>query len=319
MKPSISLLPVLFLLLVSFTSCSQDKYDCAEILQQEPYTVRKHINFDKDSVDLDMDILAECGQMDSVDRAIFTGPMLGQIMVMYATDLGGDKKLTFQKILDAIELYKKDHTDDYAFLRKGTSARLSIQYLPVNLSEFDQVRPKLIETGMPATTIDKFETFLKSKNRNWSYKEAMDAFLAAENAQKTQTRNTPAQFNELPDLISALALSKKANKHCLIYFTGWTCVNSRKMEVQVLNDPEIKSIIENDLMSFSAYVDDRTPKSNGAKETIGQAHTKLEVDFFKKASQPYFVILSPDGKILATQEITYSVEAFKAFLEKGLK
>ena len=114
-------------------------------------------------------------------------------------------------------------------------------------------------------------------------------------------------------------MAKTANKNCLIYFTGWACVNARKIESGVLTDPEIKSMIENDLLSFSAYVDDKTPKPNGAKETIGQALAKLQFDYFKKSTQPFFAILSADGKILATQEFTYSVEEFKSFLKKGIQ
>ena len=318
MKPSATLF-TLFILLSVFSAQSQNDYNCKEILQTEPYTVRKHINFEDDSVKLDMSILVECGHMDSIDREIFTGPMLGQVMVMSASIFENADKMSFQKVLDAIDYFKKEHRTDYEKLRKATETRLQIQNLQVNLSELAEIRTTLIESGMPENKANEFEIFLRSHEQVWTYKEAMIAVIADDKAKSMQNETEPPVFNELTDLLSALSTAKAANKNCLIFFTCYACINAVKMEDRILSNPEIKSIIENDLSSFSAHVDDKRQKPNGAKETIGQAHMKLQLDFFKKSTQPYFVILSPDGKILATQEFTYSIEEFKSFLKKGLK
>lgn len=318
MNRSITLLTsIVALFMFSFSAITQKDFDCTEILKREPYVFRTHTNLNPDSLDRDMEIIHTCGQLDSIDQAIFTSELLGMLMVVYYPDIDQNDIHSYQTFLDVIDIFKKTEPNQYTNVRKGTAVRLSIQHLPVNLSELNQIHPKLIETGMTEKEATDFEAFLVSKNRNWTYKEAMTAFIEYEEEKKYPARNETLEFIELFNLESALSLSKTTNKRCLIYFSGYADVNSRKIEDRVLTDPEIKALVEQNFAPFVAYVDDKQKGLNG--KTIGDNHAKLQKEHFKSVDQPHFYIVSEDGKILSECQYPQTVAEFLSFLEKGLK
>lgn len=109
----------------------------------------------------------------------------------------------------------------------------------------------------------------------------------------------------------ALQRARKEGKPLLIDFTGWACVNCRKMEENVWTQPEIKELIEKNFVLVSLYVDDRKklPKdeqfiftasdgSTKAIQTIGDKYATLQSENFKNASQPLYVILNADEKLM---------------------
>ena len=110
---------------------------------------------------------------------------------------------------------------------------------------------------------------------------------------------------------------KNAGKNCLIFFSGWGCVNSRKFEQQVLTNTEIQQTIQDHFIYKVAYVDERTKTNNGSG-TVGDAHIKLQIDKFKSSAQPVLYIVTPEGKILASWDYTTGYDQFPEFLEKGL-
>jgi thiol:disulfide interchange protein len=109
----------------------------------------------------------------------------------------------------------------------------------------------------------------------------------------------------------ALAMAKQSGKPLLIDFTGWACVNCRKMEENVWTQPEIKDLIEKNFVLVSLYVDDRKrlPKneqfvhtaddgSQKAIETVGEKYSTLQSENFKNASQPLYVIIDGNEKLM---------------------
>jgi len=113
------------------------------------------------------------------------------------------------------------------------------------------------------------------------------------------------------DYEKALQLSKEQHKPLLIDFTGWACVNCRKMEENVWPDEKVSALIDNEFIRVSLYVDDRKvlpddqqflfPNSDGTKKaikTIGDKFITLQSENFKNASQPLYAIVSPDEKLL---------------------
>lgn len=135
------------------------------------------------------------------------------------------------------------------------------------------------------------------------------------------------------DYEKALALSKKTGKPLLIDFTGWACVNCRKMEELVWTNPQVAALIQEEFILVSLYVDDRTALS-AAKRTIvsttegvekeikteGDRWAYFQVKNFKQVTQPLYVILSPDEKLM-NHPVGYTpdVDAYKEWLECGLK
>jgi thiol:disulfide interchange protein len=123
------------------------------------------------------------------------------------------------------------------------------------------------------------------------------------------------------DYEKALQLAKEQNKPILIDFTGWACVNCRKMEEHVWPDEKVKALIDNEFIRVSLYVDDRKAlpdneqflftNSDGSKKairTIGDKFITLQSENFKTASQPFYAIISPQEKVL-TRPVAYSPDA----------
>lgn len=132
----------------------------------------------------------------------------------------------------------------------------------------------------------------------------------------------PAQengvFYQLDNLPSAIKVGKREHKRILIYFTGWADLNSRKIEDQILIDKDIQAVLAENFLCFSAYVDDNQ-KIPGSDILLGEKNTQLQRERFKSTSQPHFCILDEEGNLISEVHNAPTVEAFLAFLEKGLK
>jgi len=142
----------------------------------------------------------------------------------------------------------------------------------------------------------------------------------------------PLGLDCFKDFDEGVAFAKEVNKPILLDFTGWACVNCRKMEENVWSDPSIYPILKEEYVLISLYVDDRKelPKSEQfnfkfdsgrikAIETIGQKWGTFQTVNFNAASQPYYVLLSPNMEIL-NQAVQYvDVETYGAWLRSGLE
>ncbi len=108
-------------------------------------------------------------------------------------------------------------------------------------------------------------------------------------------------FNTLED---AKAYAKQVNKPIMIDFTGWGCVNCRKMEEQVWVDPEVHRILKEEVVLVSLYVDEKVAlpeseqytTSTGKKiKYVGQKWSDFEASTYATNTQPYYVIIDPHG------------------------
>ena len=135
------------------------------------------------------------------------------------------------------------------------------------------------------------------------------------------------------DYEEGLAYAMSVNKPVMLDFTGKACVNCRKMEQGVWSDSQIKSILKNDVVLVSLYVDDRkklaeedqyvTTLAGKTKKvrTIGDKWMVLEANTYKTNSQPYYVMLGSNGKPLlenANYQDYGTIDLFKDWLSRGL-
>ena len=134
------------------------------------------------------------------------------------------------------------------------------------------------------------------------------------------------------DFFTAIELAKKEGKPILIDFTGYGCENCRKMEEFVWSEPDILPILQNDVVLASLYVDDKEelPEDQKTKidlgdgqvkkvKTIGDRWSLFQQVNFNNNSQPHYVLLTPDGKVINTPVSGYmEKEKFKKFLECGV-
>jgi hypothetical protein len=316
MKKSALLLLCCFILLIQLCSCSQNKdIDCEAHMDQKPYIATEHSEWNKDSVTNDYTILKECGNLDSIDEVIFQGPVLAQLILSGINKQKAPDKITYQYLIDVISVFKSNKKELYKALRDGTIARWEIERKLINVANFETFRTDLSTSGLSEAEIEKFRSFLKANNKSWTYKEAFEAFFKSLQAAHSYK---PLEFPELGTLEKLLSDGKKANKNCLVYFSGWACVNARRFESQSLIDPEINQLITSNFIYAVANVDERQ-KLPGETKTIGEKHIELQKETFNSTSQPMLYILSPDGKILANWSYEDGTETFKSFLEKGIK
>lgn len=131
---------------------------------------------------------------------------------------------------------------------------------------------------------------------------------------------------DFTDYSQAVAASKESGKPILVDFTGFGCVNCRKMEAAVWTDPDVSATIKDNFILVSLYVDDRTPLQHPATvtengqnvkiRTVGDKWSLLQRYKFAANAQPFYVIVDSDGKMLAgpytfDQDVTH----FKDFLK----
>ncbi len=140
---------------------------------------------------------------------------------------------------------------------------------------------------------------------------------------------------EFDDFDAAMEEAKAQGKPLLIDFTGWACVNCRKMEESVWTVDAVKKKLEEDFVLVSLYVDDKVKlpeeqqgviefEANGETikkriRTIGNKWATFQTQVFNNNSQPYYVMLSPDGYLLGNPVgYTPDVKEYTQFLDCGL-
>jgi len=137
------------------------------------------------------------------------------------------------------------------------------------------------------------------------------------------------KFHPTSDYNEALKQAKAEGKPLMVDFTGWACVNCRKMEENVWTDPEVYMRLKEKYVLVSLYVDDRKPlpdseqyvsSFSGKKiKTVGNKWSDMQATYFNSNTQPYYVLISPDEKLL-TPPLGYTPEKndYIKFLDCGL-
>jgi thiol:disulfide interchange protein len=134
------------------------------------------------------------------------------------------------------------------------------------------------------------------------------------------------------DYEKALQLAKQQNKPVLIDFTGWACVNCRRMEENVWIDPDVERMMKENFIVVSLYVDERKKlplteqveytTKNGTKKsivTVGDKWATFQSENFNAVSQPQYAIISTDEKALTkTKSYTPDAAEFREWLQCGL-
>lgn len=143
--------------------------------------------------------------------------------------------------------------------------------------------------------------------------------------------NTPEEIRSNTNLDSAIAIAQVSNRPLFVFFTGWNCVSSRKMENEVFASEEVFTKLKDDFVVVTLYVDDKDalPESeqtiwdfNGNQRpivTVGNKNTRYQIEKFQVMTQPYIAILAPNGEaIINTYSDFRDTDKVDAFLEKSL-
>ena len=131
------------------------------------------------------------------------------------------------------------------------------------------------------------------------------------------------------DYDTGMAYARQQGKPVMLDFTGYGCVNCRKMELSVWTDPKVSSLINDDYVLITLYVDDKTPlpapiqvMENGTERTlrtVGDKWSYLQRVKFGANAQPFYVLIDNDGHPL-NKSYSYDEDIAKYvdFLETGL-
>lgn len=144
--------------------------------------------------------------------------------------------------------------------------------------------------------------------------------------------NCETGIEPLRDYEEALKLARQQNKPLLIDFTGWACVNCRRMEENVWTDHNVSQLMKNDFIVVSLYVDERkklpaaqqmsyTTKTELVKRiiTVGDKWATFQSENFDAVAQPQYAIVSPDEKVLTkTKSYTPDADEFAEWLKCGI-
>ncbi len=153
--------------------------------------------------------------------------------------------------------------------------------------------------------------------------------------EKSNDDNKGVHANVVNDYQKALVLAKEQNKPILIDFTGWACVNCRKMEENVWTDPAVSSYIKDNFILVSLYVDDKemlpvdkrfkyVSKAGTEKEinSVGDLWATFQAENFNQVTQPLYVVMSPDQNLLSnpvgyTPDVTTYLQWLQCGVAKG--
>jgi thiol:disulfide interchange protein len=145
--------------------------------------------------------------------------------------------------------------------------------------------------------------------------------------------SAPLGLEAYKDFDQGMAAAKASGKPLMIDFTGWACVNCRKMEEQVWSTPEVFELISQDYVLVSLYVDDRKAldpdqqfsyaQPNGRikqLKTVGDKWATFQTINFKNNSQPYYILIDQDLNLL-NKPVGYTpdVDEYAQWLTDGLE
>ena len=134
------------------------------------------------------------------------------------------------------------------------------------------------------------------------------------------------------DFETGLAVAQKTGKPILLDFTGWACVNCRKMEENVWSQPEIFNLLNEEVILISLYIDDKSelPENEAFNfqypdgrvrtiNTIGEKWASFQSLNFNSASQPFYVLMHADGTLLNSPIQYTDASTYSEWLQTGLQ
>ena len=159
--------------------------------------------------------------------------------------------------------------------------------------------------------------------------KAISAFTPPMYTQDYKIIQTTVVEAPFKDYEQGMAFAKEQHKPVIIDFTGFGCVNCRKMEAAVWTDEEVARRLTQDYVLISLYVDDKTPLAqpveveiNGQKRTlrtVGDKWSYLQATKFGANTQPFYVLLDPQGTPLApSRSYDEDIQEYINWLDAGL-
>lgn len=168
------------------------------------------------------------------------------------------------------------------------------------------------------------------------YSESPDGFGVAKSSTEVKSvlpegaEYGPQNIITFHDYNKGMEFAKKAGKPVLLDFTGYACVNCRKMEELVWSDAKVLNVLKNEVILISLYVDDKKElpeneqyisETTGKKiKTIGNKWSDFQIKTYKANAQPFYVIVDHKSESLtAPSAYNPDVENYHNWLKNGIK
>ena len=140
----------------------------------------------------------------------------------------------------------------------------------------------------------------------------------------------PHNLSCFHDYETGVAYAKKVGKPVMLDFTGWACVNCRRMEENVWSDPRVLKRLRENVVLISLYVDEReklpedeqyVSDATGKKiRTVGNKWSEFQIKNYQSNTQPYYVITDYDGnELIESSSYDPDIQKFVDWLDRGVK
>ena len=206
---------------------------------------------------------------------------------------------------------------------------------PHDEDEYDEMGEKIINqrTSVPRFffALGSFAFALYMVPGLWGAPcKAVSAFAPPMSTQDFNLYKSETVEARYKDYDSGIQAAKAEGKPVMIDFTGFGCVNCRKMEAAVWTDNRVKDMITNDYVLIQLFVDDKTPlpepievmENNQPRKlrTVGDKWSYLQRTKFGSNTQPFYVLLNNEGNLLTSpRSYDEDIDAYISFLKEGLK
>lgn len=272
---------------------------------------------------------------DSLDiQLMLTRELIGGIMIEKTpSELG----LTYGDIYN--RLLKAKQNPEFSEYKENAIIINELLKRPADYKNWEEDQKLLSKLEDDRHTLLTIGSIIKEKNDpSLTYQDILEEFYEEKNAREEKERQESLHEIhqkfidiELFDEEKLLLRSKQENKPILLYFTGFNCVNCRRIEQKVLFRSEVADQIMGNFILVPMYVDERTelPKNlqrkvkyrDGKKfqKTIGDRNSFYQYSRFETSAQPYFVVLNSENEIIETADYNYNTtEKFLSFLNSAL-
>lgn len=206
---------------------------------------------------------------------------------------------------------------------------------PHDEDEWDEMGEKIINHRTPVTkffmALCSFSFAVYMVPGLWGAPcKAVSAFAPPMNTQDFNLAKTEHIEPQTLDYEAGMNIAKTKGKPVMIDFTGFGCVNCRKMEAAVWTDESVKKVITEDYVLIQLFVDDKTPLpepievvengQNRKLRTVGDKWSYLQRTKFGSNTQPFYVLLDNEGHPLNTSySYDEDIAKYLDFLNTGLK
>lgn len=266
---------------------AQNKVECNKLLSKE---IDIEIN-DLEKFQSDFSNFKNCG-LDSVDLEIFSNNSILVTILITLTSENKNEKITYGTLLNKLLDFKK--SEQYPKIREVTLISKELSPKIARIENWNEDKIKLKKLEISESYLVKMHDFVKENSESKTYKEIF--MVLNEEQNKVNNLKKSEEYSDIftnygnADLADLLKKANTLNKPLIIYFTGYGCVNSRKIEKNILTEDVIYEKLKNQFYFVSLYLDDKTQLANSEKftssstgisiTTIGQKHSNLQIEKF---------------------------------------